>query len=204
MYKLIKIKDEYYLVSNKEPMDRHLCMAFHKETKAPMIDDYYQGDAHYYVYKPMSIVAVTKRISGLTTLPLLDKNQIEILLGTVDVKGLASKWALDNADKTMETNSSLNKGFIGGYNKCLQDNADKKFTLEDMRKCFEASRETVPHPDWDKIYDTFEEYINSLKEKTEWEVEIELHSEVDALVLYEDRGKPIVNEQGYINILNIK
>lgn len=34
---------------------------------------------------------------------------------SVDVEKLANKWALDNADETMATNSALNRGFIGGF-----------------------------------------------------------------------------------------
>jgi hypothetical protein len=47
-----------------------------------------------------------------------------------EVEKLANKWAIDNADITMESNSALNKGFKGGYNKAKQK---YKYTEEDLR-----------------------------------------------------------------------
>jgi hypothetical protein len=51
-----------------------------------------------------------------------------------EIKNLANKWALENADETMETNSALNKGFIGGYTKWQQDNTEKKYTIKEVEK----------------------------------------------------------------------
>lgn len=56
-----------------------------------------------------------------------------------EIKKIANKWALENADKTMETNSALNKGFIGGYTEYQKDN-DKQMknimeTLLKIRDC---------------------------------------------------------------------
>lgn len=51
-----------------------------------------------------------------------------------EIKNLANKWALENADETMETNSALNRGFIGGYTKWQKDNTDKKYTIKEVEK----------------------------------------------------------------------
>lgn len=47
------------------------------------------------------------------------------------IKEKASDWALKNADKTMETNSALNKGFIAGYLMSLEDaNKNKEWEVD--------------------------------------------------------------------------
>jgi hypothetical protein len=50
-----------------------------------------------------------------------------------EIEQLANEWSLINSDDTMETNSSLNKGYIAGYTQALEDNKEKKYTEEDMR-----------------------------------------------------------------------
>ena len=64
-------------------------------------------------------------------------------------------------------------GFTLGYNECLKDNADKKYTDEDLRKAIELARETESErrgalsEDWDDVekYDVCEiiELINEKK-----------------------------------------
>ena len=49
-----------------------------------------------------------------------------------EIEQLANEWSLINSDGTMETNSSLNKGYINGYTQCQKDMADKKYTEEDI------------------------------------------------------------------------
>lgn len=51
------------------------------------------------------------------------------------IKNLASEWALKNSDATMETNSALNKGFIGGFEACLSlINEDKLIELDQYER----------------------------------------------------------------------
>jgi hypothetical protein len=38
-----------------------------------------------------------------------------------EIKELANEWSLINSDDTMETNSSLNKGYINGYTQCQEN-----------------------------------------------------------------------------------
>lgn len=42
-----------------------------------------------------------------------------------EIEQLANEWSLINSDDTMETNSSLNKGYIKGYTQCQEDNKDE-------------------------------------------------------------------------------
>jgi hypothetical protein len=48
-----------------------------------------------------------------------------------EIKKLANEWSLINSDDTMESNSSLNKGYVAGYTQCEEDN---KYSEEDIRK----------------------------------------------------------------------
>jgi len=97
-----------------------------------------------------------------------------------EIKRLANKWALDNADRTMETNSALNRGFEGGYNECQKDNADiiKNQTKtigymhEEIRKLNQQNTDKKYTEEEIKIYikafhlDVLEG--NYSKEKLEW------------------------------------
>jgi hypothetical protein len=51
---------------------------------------------------------------------------------TEEIKNLANKWALENADETMENNSALNRGFINGYTKCQQDSSEITSFFEEI------------------------------------------------------------------------
>ena len=42
-----------------------------------------------------------------------------------EIEKLADNWSLINSDDTMETNSSLNKGYINGYTQCQEDMIEK-------------------------------------------------------------------------------
>lgn len=52
-----------------------------------------------------------------------------------EIQEAANKWALENSDATMVTNSALNKGFISG--------ALHPATEEYYRKKFEAEKKTA-------------------------------------------------------------
>jgi hypothetical protein len=49
-----------------------------------------------------------------------------------EVEKLANKWAIDNADITMESNSALNKGFKAGYNKAKETLYTEEQIMEAM------------------------------------------------------------------------
>lgn len=46
-----------------------------------------------------------------------------------EIKTLANKWALENSDILMETNSALNRGFVGGYTECQKYMAKERETI---------------------------------------------------------------------------
>lgn len=137
-------------------------------------DDYFlEVDYWHPKYKNPSLIDNTfKKPKG--DMYNLSKQNCDEIFGVVDVEKLANKWAVDNPDETMENNSALNKGFKAGFNKAVKLNKGKVFTLEDMRKAITYGS-NLRDMDAGKIpYQTMEEFIKSLQQPTEIEVEIEM------------------------------
>jgi len=98
-------------------------------------------------------------IGGIDPFYKLSKQNCDELFGVVDVEKLAEK---------LSPNSSWKHGFIKGFNKALELNKDKVFTLEDMKKAYFKG-------DYDALYDGAysekeNEFIQSLQQPTEIEV----------------------------------
>ena len=98
-------------------------------------------------------------------------SQAKELLGVVDVEKKANKqWG--NVHRTGVL------GYIEGYKQALEDNKERKYTEEDMRKAIEIAQttsyvSTQLFSDQSSVKHNFraEEIIQSLQPKTEWEVE---------------------------------
>jgi len=75
----------------------------------------------------------------------------------VDVENRAREEILYNDQKR--------KWWKQGYNQALEDNKEKKYTEEDLRKAFFNGGNM-------KEIEEFNSFIQSLQPKTEWEVEI--------------------------------
>ncbi len=92
-----------------------------------------------------------------SVLPLL-LSEVKELLGVVDVE----KKADDFCDRYFtEKGKLISVAYKSGYNQCLEDNKEKKYTEEDLRKM------------WKLGYNerNLDDSIESFKPKTEWEVE---------------------------------
>jgi len=92
-------------------------------------------------------------------LPLL-LSEVKELLGVVDVE----KKANDCIAKVKHNGS-----FIRGYNQALEDNKERKYTEEDLRKMFEMGIGLSSFSDTDE--NKFKYALNHIQPKTEWEVE---------------------------------
>lgn len=87
-------------------------------------------------------------------------SEVKELLGVMDVEKKAQiEWG--NVHRTGVL------GYIDGYNQALEDNKEKKYTEEDLRKAISETRRGMLF--LDKYVN---EFIQSLQPKTEWEVEI--------------------------------
>ncbi len=118
-HKLIKI-DNYLLVVDDSEIKDYYYDFFVNKLKHSGGDKYAKSDIAKQViaHLPLNNAPI---LEGLPLLPPLEN----------EVEKLANKWAIDNSDITMESNSALNKGFKGGYNKAKEK---YKYTEEDLRK----------------------------------------------------------------------
>jgi hypothetical protein len=94
----------------------------------------------------------------------LSKQNCDEIFGVVDVEKLAMGYDLyEKINFVGQT-----RAYIAGFNKAMELNKDKLFTLEDMMNCWNKALKFQEHKQ------TFGEYIQSLQQPTEIEVEIEM------------------------------
>jgi len=111
----------------------------------------------------------------------LSKQNCDEIFGIVDVEKFADEsWG----DKI----SSPYHAYIEGFNKAMELNKDKMFTLEDMRQAYNDGMNnidgdgcSIDNPDED-----FLDTINTIQQPTEIEVEIEMVKTPDAMFQFHD------------------
>lgn len=147
--------------------------------KAALIkkDDHYflQVDFWYPKYIKPSIVANTfDKPEG--DVYQLSKQNCDEIFGIVDVEKLAKDFSNDSATCDYEEGINVGKyqGYLEGFNKAMELNKDKKFTLGDMKRAFNCGRD-LESIDRFEDWRTFTHFINSLQPK-EIEVEIEMET----------------------------
>lgn len=111
----------------------------------------------------------------------LSKQNCDKIFGVVDVEKLAYEHRRVYQDSFEGMNECIMKdaihqqvGFKAGFNKAMEFNKDKLFTLEDIRMAIAYGEK---HRDMDagKIpYQPFFEFLSSLKQPAEIEVEVEM------------------------------
>lgn len=74
-----------------------------------------------------------------------------------EIEQLADEWLAETPIKEW---GGVENGFVIGYTKCQEDNKDKKYTEEDLRKAFYYGGKSAIDE-----YGSFETYINSLNKK---------------------------------------
>jgi hypothetical protein len=102
----------------------------------------------------------------------LSKQNCDEIFGVVDVEKLAN----DVGEKYNHSLYQFAKDrFIEGYNKAMELNEDKVFTLEDVKKVYIQGK----HGGKTQAYVEFDDYIQSLQQPSEIEVEIMMKKVVD-------------------------
>jgi hypothetical protein len=119
----------------------------------------------YHLYDGDKAIATTI-VGNPMLLPNLSKQNCDSLFGVVDVEKLAEK---------LSPNSSWKHGFIKGFNKAMELNKNKVFTLEDMRKGIQFGEDNTDMDSFDTVISDKEvnEFIQSLQQPTEIDVVIE-------------------------------
>ncbi len=109
----------------------------------------------------------------------LSKQNCDEIFGVVDVEKLANEAFPDESEPGWRDSFSPRerKGFREGFNKAMELNKDKVFTLSNLRKAFNSLEN---HPNR-----TFTELV-ALLQPTEIEVEIEMVKTPDAMFQFHD------------------
>jgi hypothetical protein len=148
--KLIKEYEDYYLISDKEIESG---------------DEYVKLDN-----RPRTLLLGTT-ISHVTKVSKLSKQNCDEIFGVVDVDDLAYEHRRVYQDSFEGMNVCIMKdamhqqvGFVAGFNKAMELNKDKVFTLEDIMNCWNKALKFQEHKQ------TLGEYIQSLQQPTEIEV----------------------------------
>jgi hypothetical protein len=96
------------------------------------------------------------------------------MLSLKNCQAIERGYDLDELAKKFRDETIMNSSFISdetsfkeGFQKALEVNADKRFTLEDMMNCWNTALKFQDHKE------TLGEHIQSLKQ-TEWNVEVEM------------------------------
>jgi hypothetical protein len=93
----------------------------------------------------------------------LSKQNCDEIFGVIDVEEIADRHTFGQRNHEW-------KAYIAGFNKNAELNKDKLFTLEDVKKAYIQGK----HGGKTQAYVEFDDYIQSLQQPTEIEVEIEM------------------------------
>jgi hypothetical protein len=118
----------------------------------------------------------------------LSKQNCDEIFGVVDVEKLAEDHPLEVSNASH--GFGIKDGIVYGFNKAMELNKDKVFTLEDMKRAIDKAKQgsvkethngygrpTEPRFVLDDL--SYDEIIQSLQQPTEIEVEIEIKKVVD-------------------------
>jgi hypothetical protein len=108
----------------------------------------------------------------------LSKQNCDEIFGIVDVEKLADERFLGSDDIT---NYNLKFGFKEGFNKAMELNKDKQFTLEDLRTAmtYGIVQEGTGFVGIHSVDDLFNLILKKVSQPTEIEVEVEMEKVVD-------------------------
>ena len=109
-----------------------------------------------------------KKIKVYVGINPLNLFEVKELIGEVDVEKKIKEWY--NQTKYDSSFIADPQSYKAGYNQALEDNKDRKYTEEDLRKMFDISEGLSSFNDTDD--NKFKYALNHIQPKTEWEVEI--------------------------------
>ena len=190
--KLIKLKDNYYLINGNISINS--LVIWYGKDKIPFIKKVIDSRSidstgeeflcsstyNMWIEKKQlyNILASTEIYEGVH---LLNKAKIETILGVVDVNDIAEKLLKANPDFKSEglseyQNGRLN-GIIEGYEKCLKDNSKKitSWSVEEIKQWLVdvfGLIDNNPKEAKSQLSHLIKEI--KTKEKTEWDVEVEM------------------------------
>jgi hypothetical protein len=162
------------------------------------------GD-EYKLYSHDSCIATTQESPHKR----LSKQNCDEMFGIIDVGALALEEC-NNTDPLRLDSQKYKQdpyfriGYLKGFNKAMELNKDKLFTLEDMKKAFNGGW-VQRHNEEGSHYKNMEILIQSIQQPTEIDVEIVTHVDLAATptdsrhpdaYLGTDTGIPFLDENG--------
>jgi len=160
--KLIKLTDDHYVIvyENAEIKEGDWYLGLHNKVIKATDGKHYAAEAVRFSGKPVYKITHSTDID-INELYYISLQEVKELIGEVDVeKKYNETWLA----KYQPYDSKEGIAFKTGYNQALEDNKEKKYTEEDVITIVEKSRATGL---------TAEYIIQSLKPKTEWDVEFD-------------------------------
>jgi len=193
MYQLIKNNHNYLLYSDEkiETLEEDKVLLINgvlcrtELRKGQVVSRHLAGGATIDICKTecVKVIASLNEIQGIPLLTFTD--EVAKVVGYVDVMGLSKKW-FDILSKKIQPRElslynkyteSFRASFESGYNRCLQDNKDRLYTLLDLRHAYEEGldegygREELSY-ETPMLIDMYAEKI--INQKKQWNVEIEM------------------------------
>jgi hypothetical protein len=130
----------------------------------------YKRDDNFYSLKVDGIVMATS--NGMLVDYNLSKQNCDDIFGVVDLMKLAYDWVFETNEHKWSNNDDAvgdNYGsYKEGFNKAMELNKDKVFTLGDLMNCWNKALKFQEHKE------TLGEFIQSLQQPTEIDVVIEM------------------------------
>ena len=201
--KVIPLNGEYYVISNEEikegdimydSINHHVVTCTDGGLKDNLLSD--DTQMAYSRESTFKIIASTKKLEGCQ---LLNRDQVEEELKIVNVKKVFNDNYKCYIWKSEEEERDAFNSFVLGYNTAGELKKEKRFTFDDMNKCWIQAIRKIHDP---LTATGFTSFIQSLT-KTERECEIVMRQKSNngSIPVGEEwQYEPKVNEQGYITI----
>lgn len=169
-YKLIRIIEGYIIVSYNEKITSENVWVFDTDYEPSII---YKTDKLFFEIgkEAFKIIAST----FIPELPNIDFNNLEEEFSIINIEKLLAKINSDMWDT--EQKFPLEAGFKIGFNKCLELNKDKLYTLDEVINAYKKGCNVRYEREGEAVLE--KEFIQSLQPKTEFEIEIELDNDYE-------------------------
>jgi hypothetical protein len=191
--KLIKIKEDHYIVVDDSPKGEDFCIpmgtkylddTFTVREAITEDIDYWAARKDYYIIthstQPLESIVTEDSFKNYEYMSI---KEVQELIGEVDAEKKAKEEYKDNLHNPFFTAAPM--GYVKGYNQALEDNKEKKYTKEDMINAFREGTnagalherlcdyDNGDYEDAEQYSEQYEEsFIQSLQSKTEWELEL--------------------------------
>lgn len=172
--KLVKLNPDHYIIVSEEKL-RKGDWFLSKENIVHRNYGYNYGDRKITHSTQVSVLneeeqkAITK----------IDLSKVKSLFAEDDVETKGFNWYVTANKRDTIFDLGWINIFKGGYNQCLADNAEKKYTEADMRAACRMA--TTPRHDGTVLFFSEEEVMESFQTRSEWEVEFDENGELKLL-----------------------